>query len=154
MSDEITETYGKRVRVRACGLLYENDNLLLVNHTLPGRPEWWAPPGGGVEFGETLEDALKREFEEETGLKITVGQFAFGCEFIGGSLHAIELFFHVTRLSGTPTIGNDPELAIITDVQFMAPQQINSLSRDAIHGIFKLVSVPNDLLQMKGFFRI
>ena len=114
MSNEITEIYGKRLRVRVCGLLYEHERLLLVNHTLPDHPEWWAPPGGGVEFGEALEDALKREFEEETGLKITVGQFAFGCEFIGGSLHAIELFFHVTRLGGTPAIGYDPELPIIT----------------------------------------
>ena len=154
MSNEITEIYGKRLRVRVCGLLYEHERLLLVNHTLPDRTEWWAPPGGGVEFGEALEDALKREFEEETGLKITVGQFAFGCEFIGGSLHAIELFFHVTTHDGIPAIGDDPELSIITDVRFMNPQEIKSLSRDALHGIFKFVDAPNDILQLKGFFRI
>ena len=154
MSDELFETYGKRLRVRVCGLLTNGDDLLLVNHTLPGRAAWWSPPGGGVNFGESLEDALLREFEEETHLKITVGQFAFGCEFLQGPLHAIELFFWVTRISGTLQTGQDPELPLISDARFIAMQELASLPRNEVHGIFHIAHNQADLQQLKGFFRI
>jgi 8-oxo-dGTP diphosphatase len=154
MSEEISQFYGNRLRVRVCGLLYDNDRLLLANHTLPDRQAWWAPPGGGVEYGESLEDALKREFLEETKLTITVGQFAFGCEFIHEPLHAIELFFLVSKYEGSPETGQDPELPLIADVRFMSADEIASLPDKQVHGIFQIARTRSELQQLKGFFRI
>ena len=69
MCPEIDKIYGNRVRVRTCGIYWKDNMILMVNHLGLGPANFWAPPGGGVEYGESLTRALEREFEEETGLK-------------------------------------------------------------------------------------
>lgn len=54
--------------VAAMGILYnEEKGLLLEERTDTGE---WCTPGGAIELGESLEDALKREIKEETNLDI------------------------------------------------------------------------------------
>ena len=76
MSPEIAEIYGNRVRIRVCGLCWQDDSLLLIKHGM-GPGGFWAPPGGGVELNEPLEVTLRREFLEETGLDVIPGKFIF-----------------------------------------------------------------------------
>ena len=154
MDEEIANVYGNRLRVRVCGLCWDGDKLLMINHRLDSGADLWLPPGGGVEYGETLEMALKREFLEETGLEIAPASFAFGCEFIKRPLHALELFFNVKRTGGTLKKGYDPELQIIQDVRFFTETELEELSGERIHGIFRTAGVPNDLRKLSGFYRI
>lgn len=69
----------------------------------------WMPPGGGLEFGETLEECLQREFREETGLHIGMGDFVFLNELLEPPFHAIELFYKVHKKGGKLKKGTDPE---------------------------------------------
>jgi ADP-ribose pyrophosphatase YjhB (NUDIX family) len=57
--------------VRAYGILVHEDRVLLVRSSSPqiNPPLWWLP-GGGIDFAESPEDAVLREFHEETGLAI------------------------------------------------------------------------------------
>src|SRR5438093_3888866 len=52
------------------GVVERDDNVLLVRQQGPNGEEGWSFPGGIVEDGETLAEALRREFLEETGLSV------------------------------------------------------------------------------------
>jgi 8-oxo-dGTP diphosphatase len=58
---------GVEPRIRVSALLRWNDRVLLCRHEKPGR-EYWLLPGGGVDSGESLVDALRRELAEEVGI--------------------------------------------------------------------------------------
>jgi ADP-ribose pyrophosphatase YjhB (NUDIX family) len=56
-------------RIRVSAILRWSDRILLCRHEKPGRGEYWLLPGGGVNSGESLVDALYRELEEECGIE-------------------------------------------------------------------------------------
>jgi ADP-ribose pyrophosphatase YjhB (NUDIX family) len=55
-------------RIRVSALLRWEDRILLCRHEKAGRGEYWLLPGGGVNAGESLVDALHRELAEEVGI--------------------------------------------------------------------------------------
>jgi ADP-ribose pyrophosphatase YjhB (NUDIX family) len=54
-------------RIRVSAILRREDRILLCRHEKAGRP-YWLLPGGGVDGGESMVDALQRELSEELGL--------------------------------------------------------------------------------------
>ena len=54
-------------------VILDGDRVVLVKRGQPPLQGEWSLPGGGVELGETLENAVAREVLEETGLHIEVG---------------------------------------------------------------------------------
>jgi 8-oxo-dGTP diphosphatase len=158
METDIIEKFGNRVRIRVCGLCWQGSHLLAVNHAGLYQANFWAPPGGGIEPGQYAADALAREVLEETGLRVTVKNLQFVCEYIKSPLHAIELFFNVEQRTGTLKQGTDPELAdsnqIISEVKFLSWPEISALPVAEKHGIFRFCKQAEDLKKLAGFFRI
>jgi 8-oxo-dGTP diphosphatase len=81
--DAVQRPAGPTVRVGA--LIITGDGLLLVRQRRLGH-EYWLLPGGGVWFGESLADALRRELREELCLEIEPGRPLAVAEAISGDM--------------------------------------------------------------------
>lgn len=153
---DVLNLYGNRLRVRVCGLYQEGDRLLMVRHRgLGSTGTFWSPPGGGVEFGETVPGALIREFKEETGLDVEVVDLLFVNEFIQPPLHALELFFKVTVTGGLLRQGIDPEMSadaqLIDDVRLMTFGEIKDRPSEEVHAVFQHCQSLEDMFRLRGY---
>lgn len=156
LNADIGTIFGGSVRVRVCGICIDGDRILLVNHALYGPDDaFWSPPGGGVYFGEMAEHALAREFREETGLEVTIGELLFVNEHIGDPLHAVELFFAIRSFTGTIASGFDPELAadgqIIRDVRFLSWEEIQAYEPQQRHRILNIAGSLAGIFKLKNY---
>ena len=117
----------------------------------------WVPPGGGLQFGETLPEALTREFKEETGLEIRVLEFLFLHEYLSLPLHAIELFFRVEQTGGSLRTGSDPELAgqeqILKEVRLMSLPELQAVPPARLHRSVQDLNDFSQLLTPSRFVR-
>ena len=96
----------KKIRVAAYGLLTSERQILLcrISDQLPHHHGKWTLPGGGIEFGETPETAVVREFEEETGLLVKVDQLvdvdSVVVETADTVFHSIRILYNVNSIGG------------------------------------------------------
>lgn len=158
-SENISKNFGNRLRCRVNGLLIEKNRILLIKHKGLGEEGFlWAPPGGGLEYGSSAVENLKREYLEETGLIIQVGNFLFNCEFINPPLHAIEIFFEVSRVGGDFYLGKDPELdnndQIIESINFLTIDEIKRIPKSSLHGILHDINNLEELLLKRGYYSV
>jgi 8-oxo-dGTP diphosphatase len=153
---EVLRLYGNRLRLRVCGICIIENKLLMISHKGIGKTDtFWCPPGGGIQFGETSHEALKREFIEETGLEIAIGKLLFVNEFMQPPLHALELFFEVNIVSGKLHMGNDPEMTgdmqIIQELKLMSMEEIKQFPPHEVHNFFKSVDSIEAIFGLKGY---
>lgn len=81
------------MRIRVAGILIKDERILMVRHC-KGKDEYWLLPGGGVETGEYLRDALRREVREELGLSVKVKKLLYVFEsFADKEKHIIQPTF-------------------------------------------------------------
>lgn len=158
IKEEVVKVFGNKLRIRVCGICFKDNTILLVRHSGLGKKGvLWAPPGGGINFGETAEQTLVREFKEETGLEVEVKRFLFVHEFLSIPLHAIELFFEVAIRSGTIVPGKDPELAeekqIIEDVCFFSENDIMKEDPELFHHMLQKFRDPKALRTLTGYWK-
>src|SRR5438132_4166136 len=89
-------------RIGVFALIFDDQGRILLGHRRD--IDWWNLPGGGMEVGETVDEALRREVYEETGLVVEIERLVgvyskpqkqevvltFRCHTISGTLSATE----------------------------------------------------------------
>ena len=96
-----------KVRLSIKALIIKDENLLCIKH-IKNNEVYYGLPGGGQNFGETVEEAIKRECLEEAGLEVNPLQVAFVRDYIGkhhqfakdsSDHHQVEIVFYCEALS-------------------------------------------------------
>lgn len=128
------------MRNRAGGMLIENGKLLLMHRikNVDGETrEYYVVPGGGIEEGETLEEATKRELKEEMGIdiKLLSKEPLLSLPEETGT----QYFTLVERISGEIGTGKGPEFSdpVYANRGFYGPEMV--AIKDIIEGKIKMV---------------
>lgn len=135
---------GNDVRIRVAGILIRGNRLLLIAHK-KNDEIYWLLPGGGVDYGESLDEALIREFMEELNISVDVKDIVLVSDSIdpSGDRHVVNICFLCTFKSGDFVLGEDKRLY---DFRFF--------DRDEIGSVEIFPPINNDLIDiMNGIIK-
>ena len=108
------------------GALVEKDGkFLLTKEILESSEEYWIIPGGKVEFGETLEDAARREIKEELGIDVSINNLIGFKEAIytKHGYHTIIFFFSASPINNSMTFNE-----VVLDAKYFSKEEIKDLN--------------------------
>ena len=120
-----------------------DDAILMVRRGRGPAQGTWSIPGGRVEAGETLAEAVVRELAEETGLSGVCEMLVGWAERIGPGYHYVILDFSVTLMSDKdPVAGDDASEARWVPLSEVADLQLADGLAEFLHdhGILKTFS--------------
>ena len=115
----------QRPQLAVSAAIFRDGNVLLVRRARSPGKGFYSLPGGRVEFGESLHQALAREVDEETGLKIDIVGLAGWREVLpstGGSGHYLIMSFAARWTAGEPLLNDE-----LDDFRWLAPDALSSL---------------------------
>lgn len=122
-------TFSWRPAARA--IIRDNNKILFIRAKQHG---WWELPGGGIEKGEMISDALHREVFEETGYRILVTEenpvhledAYFYAPDIDEYFHTIEMVYLAKLVNQHQETGHIDRKNEILDIQWIAPKAVST----------------------------
>jgi len=110
----------KPVKATVGAIITDDSRILLELRNIEPFKDHWCIPGGHIEFGEPVEDAIKREVREETGLEVTTLHFLdyFTEYFSELDWHAVALVF-VARVDGS----EQAQESEVRELRWVSPEE-------------------------------
>lgn len=113
----------ERIRIGVGAVVFRGDDVLLIKRGKPPFLGQWSIPGGGLEYGERLEDAARREVFEETGCKVQITGLINVFEALpqiddnAPFPHTVMVDYAAEWISGEPVAGDDAAAAEFTPIK-------------------------------------
>lgn len=99
------------MKVRVAGVIKEGNKVLTMRYNY-GGVDVFALPGGNLEFGEELKEALKREFFEEVQVKIEVEEELLTAEVVKGNEQTLHQIYECSITHGEPVLNPEETTAL------------------------------------------
>lgn len=110
-------------RITTAGIAIRNGRVLVGKRveggSLSGK---WEFPGGKNRWGETLEDTLKREYDEELGVEVEVGKEIFQYDFVNKDTQ-----YHL-KACLVDVLSDDFRLLVHTETKWVDAEELITLS--------------------------
>ncbi|AUX40830.1 DNA mismatch repair protein MutT [Sorangium cellulosum] len=107
--------------------------VLLIRRARPPLEGSWSLPGGRLEPGERLTDAVAREIREETGLEIRVGPLVEVVEIVASPYHYVILDYVGEPIGGTLSPGDDASEVALVPVPELHAYGLTDVALRVIH---------------------
>jgi len=117
----------KNPKLTVDGIIINDDKILLIKRKNEPFKDKWALPGGYVEYGETVEDAVLREISEETNLSVKIKELlgVYSSPDRDPRGHTVTIAFILNVKSGDLKSGDDA-----ADAKFFEKRKLPDLSFD------------------------
>jgi 8-oxo-dGTP diphosphatase len=139
-------SYPQQPVVSVGAVIVDGGRVLLIKRGQPPLQGRWSLPGGVVEVGETLREALTREVREETGLEVEVGPVVEVLERIeredGNRVeyHYVIIDYRCLVRGGRLACGSDADDARWVAASDIASFGVTAAVADVVHKALALVS--------------
>lgn len=141
--------YPERPYLAVSAAIFRRDRVLLVRRARPPANEVFTLPGGVVEVGETLRDAVIREVKEETGLSVEPVALAGHREMIRHDAegrverHFIILAFAALWRGGESRLNHE-----LAEARWVLPGEIAGLP--TTEGLAEIIAAASERLMRRG----
>jgi ADP-ribose pyrophosphatase YjhB (NUDIX family) len=131
------------------GVVVQNGRALIVKRAHEPRKGEWSLPGGMVELGEGLVEAVKREIKEETGLEVEVGDVVEVFDRVHRQGDRVQYHFVIVDylchpVGGTLHAGDDAEAIAWVGAEDIARYGVNELAERVLRRGLLMMSATAD----------